>query len=103
LSSLYSQPYVDLQAELLLTMPTANSQENSTSTNHGQSGQQDNLNTATPGGDTHNCQAQNSTSTNGQEPTDGPINLSDHMRDTFVPTEEEKQIWKGGSNNSNSN
>lgn len=100
--SLYSQPYVDLQAELLLTMSAANSQEN-TSTNHGQSGQQDNLNMTTPGGDTRNCQAQNSTSTNGQEPASGPINLSDHMQETFELTEEEKRLWQAGSNNSKNN
>jgi len=81
-------------------MPTANSQEDPTSTNHEHSGQPS---TATPGGGNQSSQAQNSTGANGQEPAAGPINLGDHMRDTFVPTEEEKQLWQRGSNNSNSN
>ncbi|KAB2099691.1 hypothetical protein AG0111_0g12089 [Alternaria gaisen] len=84
-------------------MPTTNGQENPPSTNHGQSSQQDNSSTATPGEDTRSSQSQNNTSTNGQGPAGDPINLGDHLRDTFEPTEEEKRLWQGGSNNSNSN
>lgn len=80
-------------------MPTANSQEDSTSTNHEQSGQPSMV---TPGGGNQSSQARNSTSTDSQEPADGPINLDDYMTETFVPTEEEKRLWQRGSNNSDS-